>query len=349
MKGSRVLWVFFLFFFFRSMSAQILWELKLDPKPYLSVQPYDKIVTTPIKQVIHINEVTKDTISIRQYSKDKMLNLEVSFIGGRRSSVYAYSYDKNLEYVTNETHHNQNSIPQSRTTYGVKGNIKEIYNYSLFGKDTVVTYKQRGIFEYDKQDKLTKVLNVYNKDTISVNEYFYEDKHMVKSKMFQHPLKKSVTEYRLKYNEDELPIEIDVYNVSDKGVILESYNHYAYSKKQLIHEEYTAFGKPDVIVRIDYSYTIDGDINNILLSANNDTIKVNYRYNDKKQLIHKNSYVTSRNVYKVWIPIFYDRIVKMPFEMKENFIYDHYGNLIEGVQIVEDVIVRKNVFAVEYY
>ena len=337
------------FFSFGSMNAQILWDLKLEPKPYLQAEPYGKILTTSVKKVIRINEITKDTVSIRKYGKDKKLISEVNFVGSKRSSAFDYAYDKNLEYVTNKIHIGQNSVPQSRTTYSLKGNIKEIYNYSLFEKDTATTYRQWGIFKYDAQDKLIKVSNVHNKDTISVNEYFYEGDKMVKSKMFQHPLKKIETEYRLKYDGDNLPVEIDVYVIKDGAEALESYNHYLYSDKRVVLEKYNTRSKPDEEVKVNYTYTPQGDIQNILLNAGKDTIKVDYKYNNKRQLIGKKSFVTSRSAYKLWVNIPYDRVVQMPCEISESFIYDRYGNLIELMQAVGNVITRKDVFTLEYY
>lgn len=358
MKSFRLYFTLVLVLLTTNLFSQNNWEVEISPRPYEGKPYYGNIVSTPLKKVIIISHGGKslpknDTLSIINYNTKGFIFTNLSYEKGKANSKYTFRYDNKNTYLGNNEEHLKKSSVDSYTKIGYnKNKIRNTeYDCSIRNKDTIQRIFRK--YTYNDQNQLTAREDFYKNELSLKDEYIYNNKLLTTKKSFNYPFNpKKYSETQLSYSSvNLLSDEIDL-QINDATIDTTSTVHYSYSNGKLTEQNLIIFNtNKKNRINTKYSYNSCNDLENIFVTRDLDTLKVDYSYDSNCRRIIKKAESNTKNSFpecNMAVNLFVLN-PKLTFEYTEEYLYDNKGNIIEKKYLLNGDLINKITYILEYY
>jgi hypothetical protein len=337
--------------------AQNNWEVQISPRPYEGKAHYGNNVSTPVKKVIIIsqrlqNQFMNDTLSIINYNNKGLTIENISFDKGKPYSKSIYRYDTKSIYlgITQESFKKSGVNSYSKIGYN-KNKIRSTeYNCSIRNNDTIQRTLTKYIYNNDNQ--LIARENYFKNELTLKDEYTYTNKLLTSRKSFGSPYNvKRYSEVRLNYSPANLlSDEIDL-NINDSKIDTTSIVHYLHTNEKLTEQNLMILGSTKRIINTKYTYDSNNDLESIFATRDSDILNVKYTYNLNRKLVLKKATINTPKTFAECpiIANLYGMDPKKAIDYQEEYSYDKSGNIIEAKYKLNDDLIAKTIFILEYF
>lgn len=357
MKNFHLYCVLLLIFLSTDLFAQNNWEVQISPRPYEVKAHYGNTVSTSVKKVIIIsqklqNQFMNDTLSIITYNNKGLITENISFDKGKPYSKSVYRYDTNNIYlgITQESFKKSGVNLYSKIGYN-KNKIRATeYNCSIRNNDTI----QRNLtkYTYNNDNQLVAKESYFKNEIALKDEYTYINKLLTSRKSFGSPYNvKRYSEVRLSYSSANLlSDEIDL-NINDSKIDTIATVHYSHTNEKLTEQNLIILGSVKRILNTKYAYDANNNLESIFATKDSDTLNVKYLYNIDHKLVLKKAVINTPKTFAECpiIANLYGLDPKKAIEYQEEYNYDKSGNIIEAKYKLNEDLVAKTIFILEYF
>jgi hypothetical protein len=339
--------------------AQVMPNMKAEPKPYMMPQPFETIVKDPIKQATYITKfdlergLKNDTTRIYYYNTKSKKISEISYEKGKALNVYYFRYKDNklIEWSEEDTIVKRKSKYSSITQYNEQGEILCIRGFYISKKDT--TDRISNCFEYDKRNNITKMTSSANDYTSSFNNYYYNNNNkLIRHDVFVNPRNtKNYLSTEYNYNNENLLEVKNEFHVFEGVKTLNLWHYYYYQDRQLVKERYLSTSSSKEETNVKYLYNKDNTLKEMLIAKDTLYKNVYYEYANKKVkkiIANSNAWNYLHGEFIILL-LSVNQLTKMPYVYEEHFSYDAKWNLTEKQFLLNGQVVKVLQYKNEYY